>query len=315
MRALQRIVTVIGLALAIALIGGSAAAGDLEPPGPPGPTMKPLPELEPRSPIDPESFGSAPVIIGEPGSYYLTGDVYTTGAGIFIDADEVTLDLNGFTLEGGTRDAIDNSHNYRNLVVRNGVLRGWEGSGLGDYGIGTQVIEVSAYSNGEDGIRVGSSSVVTGCIANGNGENGISVGPGSVIRRSVSVGNIHNGFSLGTRSMVSGCSANENWRNGIRLDSDSFALDNLCAWNGQDPVLEKAGILILGSGNRVDGNHLVGNERGLQADSGGNTIVRNTFVANGVRDVIAVGNDVGPFGFAATATSPWANIETLIPPP
>ena len=53
---------------------------------------------------------------------------------------------------------------------------------------------------------------------------------------------------------------------------------------------------------------------GANGASGGNTIVRSTFVGNGVRDSIAVGNDVGPLDSAATATSSRANIETVIPP-
>ncbi len=87
------------------------AQGSLTPPGPPGPTMTSLSQVmttlnqnEPRTPIS-----SAPYSITKPGSYYLTTNLNVTGGdAIDINANGVTLDLNGFTLsstspfDGGT---------------------------------------------------------------------------------------------------------------------------------------------------------------------------------------------------------------------
>src|ERR1039458_3298480 len=64
------------------------------PPGPPGPTMKSLDQIEARTPIS-----SVPYTISAPGSYYLTGNLaVSSGTAITIAANQVTLDLNGFTL-------------------------------------------------------------------------------------------------------------------------------------------------------------------------------------------------------------------------
>ena len=75
------------------------------PPGAPAPTMKSLDQVEARTPlvegepgvtIDP---GTNTITISVPGSYYLTGNHTVSGsAGISINAEGVTLDLNGYTV-------------------------------------------------------------------------------------------------------------------------------------------------------------------------------------------------------------------------
>src|SRR4029434_7246959 len=75
--------------------------GPLTPPGVPAPTMKTLDQIEARTPL---AGGSTPIIVSQPGSYYLTGNVTisTTDHGITIAGvvKNVTIDLNGFTLAG-----------------------------------------------------------------------------------------------------------------------------------------------------------------------------------------------------------------------
>src|SRR5262245_8811913 len=82
------------------------AQGALTPPGAPGPTMKSLDQIEARTPIS-----SAPFIITQPGSYYLTTNVtVSSGDAITINANNVSLDLNGFTISSTAPVAnIDNA--------------------------------------------------------------------------------------------------------------------------------------------------------------------------------------------------------------
>jgi parallel beta-helix repeat protein len=75
--------------------GTTYAQGPLTPPGAPAPTMKTLDQIESRVAIT-----NLPYEITVAGSYYLTGNLSTTGHGIIVRADGVTIDLNGYTLTG-----------------------------------------------------------------------------------------------------------------------------------------------------------------------------------------------------------------------
>ena len=91
----------IRLALLLMLAPETHAQGPLAPPaGPPAPSMKSLDQIEPRTPIS-----SLPFTIAAPGSYYVTRNLALSagepGDGITIQTDNVTLDLGGYSLDGG----------------------------------------------------------------------------------------------------------------------------------------------------------------------------------------------------------------------
>lgn len=86
--------------------------------------MKTLTQVEPRTPIS-----TAPVIITNPGSYYLTTNLtVATGTAITIATNEVTLDLNGFTIASAAPSAggygIHLENGARNVMICNGYVRG-----------------------------------------------------------------------------------------------------------------------------------------------------------------------------------------------
>lgn len=102
------------------------AQGPLVPPvGPPAPSMKTLEQIEARTPIE-----SLPYVISNPGSYYLARSLQFTAASgdaISITSDNVTLDLNGFTLSssaGVTGHAIKVGDNRNNIAIKNGNVAG-----------------------------------------------------------------------------------------------------------------------------------------------------------------------------------------------
>ncbi len=118
------ILGVAGLA-GVAALSKLASAGPLDPPpGPVTPTGVSLEDLsnriargaegiaEPRTPV-PAGFNPT---ITNPGSYYLTSSV----SSVSIESDRVQLDLNGFTLTGGSNAAINIEAS--DVTIRNGRI-------------------------------------------------------------------------------------------------------------------------------------------------------------------------------------------------
>lgn len=119
-----------------------------------------------------------PVTIGQAGSYRLTGNLEvpsTTADGIEVLAEGVTLDLNGFRLEGPGSGSGNGVEGEGDLVVRNGFVRSFGARGIVLTGGIVEDMVVSL--NGGDGISsTEGKTLVRGCVVTDNGGVGLDLG-------------------------------------------------------------------------------------------------------------------------------------------
>lgn len=264
-----------------------------------GGVMKTIEMVEPRKEIT-----SIPITITTPGSYYLIASM--TGSpsmhGITIRADDVRLDLCGFSLVG-TSNSFSGIHvatQANNVVLENGVLRNW-----GWYGVnGTNMFDgtltdIKAYGNGTAGILAGENCLVERCSAFSNGydidlwpgkyDDGIVAYESSTIIDCKARFNNGSGFNVFRAVKLTGCTASENGFIGVygwnyctirdclvtRNYSDGIAVWDNCrvegnncgengtVWSGSTNYGFGAGIAVFGSASRIENNNVADNDYGI----------------------------------------------------
>jgi hypothetical protein len=231
-----------------------------------------------------------PISISQGGSYRLKSNITVPDANttaIRITANDVTLDLNGFTISGptscgghpltctptGTGVGIDASGS-ENVTIVNGTVRGMGGNGV----IVTdgRAERVTATNNGGSGLEFGA-GVATGCTVRLNGVQGIGFG--------------------GTEGLVTGCRVEQNGSAGVA--GNGAAIGNIVSFNGQtevggvggagiemnagvimgNTVMSNIGFGIVSNGVVVNNHVLLSQDIGILVGDG--TVVGNTANVNG----------------------------------
>lgn len=282
---------------------------------------------EVRTPISqPSSF---PIVLDQPGSYYLTGNITGVSGqqGIMITTDGVSLDLSGFEVVG-----VPGSFNgvlalSSNVTIRNGSIRAWGNNGVW-VGLFCGISDLNVRDNLSGGILTGDCCMVERCFSSSNGQIGISANSGSAVIDCVARDNDDGivvicgivdgcvvrlngdyGILANNGSVVSGCLAESNQDDGIRLAGGSSAYGCSSRLNNGD------GISIFGSASfvrdnncydhsagagikvnsstvdcRIEGNNLTDNLVGMDVDAAGNFISRNTCSGNDTNWTVVSGN-------------------------
>jgi parallel beta-helix repeat protein len=233
-------------------------------------------------------------IIANSGSYYLTTNLVGSSGkdGIEINANDVTLDLNGFSMTGssGSATAILVPPGT-NVVVRHGTIIGWV-NGVLVFANNAVIEDLQVSSSGWCASLNGNGDEAKNCIFAGGTDAGIQI--------------------QGTNASVTDCLVQNNFYgiNAVAGSADVLILNNNCSGN------TGPGIFCGGSGCRIEANHIIGSgDTGIETFTPGtnNIVIRNSVVGEGANDFSINGPTIlGPLitntvSGIITNSNPWAN--------
>lgn len=179
-----------------------------------------------RIPIDSVLVGSN-YRINESGSYYLTSNITITFPsldGIVIAANNVSLDLNGYTLNGSNAgdDGIFVLTDLDNIIIKNGIVEDWAGDGINALNADQSIfVDLKVRNNGGDGIVADFNCLIHRCVAEGNGFDGLEVDDGGIISNSTASNNEDNGIQSSEGTLIINCTSFGNAFDGIDAASGS----------------------------------------------------------------------------------------------
>jgi hypothetical protein len=211
-----------------------------------------------------------PITISQPGSYKLSSNLTVPDANttaIQIKANNVTLDLNGFSILGPVvctsspavcptagegigieADAAPGQPGPRGARVFNGTVRGMGSTGILMIGVGSSVERMIVDNNAGSGIVVAGSVVDSAITLNG-------------------------GFGV-LAIIVRGCDVTDNHNDGIVVDASGGVADgNIASFNGRNGILAPNATV---TGNTMVRNTSFGVSTTCPSVITGNTIVSNT---------------------------------------
>ncbi len=176
------------------------------------------------------------------------------------------------------------------------------------------ILRCKANTNGAAGFYLNSGCQLEHCFALGNRGTGMSIDSGSLVSHCTVSNSGHNGLEV-QHSIVENCLITDSAHDGLWTGSGSVIRGNICRNNNA------GGLNVDKDYNRVEDNHILENQRGLEVDGQKNFLARN-FVGESIGVNIDITlpdkNLVAPivpweFGAPVNEQLAWANYEVLKP--
>lgn len=233
--------------------------------------------------------------------------------GLIVDADGVTIDLNGHRLQGDRTagnigiDLGGHSH----VTIKNGIVQGFDKGIYAATDTGVKLVNVEVRDSLGDGAALSGSSgfTVTKSVFVSNGGNGLTLGDGThdvkvsgtfavanggdgvavralntTLTNITSTANAANGITVipaASTATIQSSTVAGNQQDGIRADADQVAVSKTTvAGNLLDGVeTRSSGAGVTLAGNVADGNG--GDGLGIHELSQANAMTKNTAIGNG----------------------------------
>ncbi len=276
-----------------------------------------------------------PFTVSVSGSYYVTGNLDGSAGGIVISASDVSLDLMGFTLDGGGVAAglgIDLG-SQENVTIMNGSIRDFGASGIysatgskhvklidlqllgngwsNDFpginlrGHNALILRCSAVDGGSDGIYVYQNSRILDSSACDNVGFGIAASSGSILTNNVAIRNGEEGIECAYGCTLTNNAATANGWTGIKARDGSILRGNVAKQNNTSENASYAGFSIAVDSFVADNTADDNRRTGFMVE-GADNVLRN----NHATDSVAVGGVSDCFNFSYADNAAIGNTAT-----
>lgn len=224
--------------------------------------------LDPQGPVASTGKGqisALPAVIDAPGSYLVMANLTGTGTGITINASDVTIDFQGFTLTGpgaataGTGVSIPAAQS--NITLKDGTLRGWRNGVAAPSTVYARVDGLTA---------IGTDTGTSG--------TGLTLGAHSMVER-CNISLFRGAGIVASYVTIRSCIIADNDQAGISSAEGSYIYDNLIRNNAKGVVIIGAGLKPGAGFNYLRDNHICYNTLDIETvqGEGANVWIGNTF--------------------------------------
>jgi hypothetical protein len=166
-----------------------------------------------------------PFTITQSGSYIVTQKLSGT-SGITIQANNVSIDLNFFSLNGNagnTASGITVSGTRTGVTIYNGYIQGWGEDGISAATANSFVgLHLQLLNNGGDGLVCGDACTLEQCHALSNGLDGLDTGNQSRVEHCTATANLDTGIESENRCEISQSVCSSNGDQGVITGAESI---------------------------------------------------------------------------------------------